>query len=113
MSKTEKTSKKVGSTAGKVLADKGSSKVAKTLAGSALSQRDAKKSTSPSVAKKAAKVLDRQGGAHKSSTGTLAGSVLTQVKPVAKKVAAKKTASGTNSGGPRGTSSGGARGKKR
>jgi len=43
MSKNEKTSKRVGKVASKVLRSKGASKTAKTLAGSVLTQRPNKK----------------------------------------------------------------------
>lgn len=76
MSKGEKTSSRVGTTASKVLSNPNASAAAKSLAGSALAQTGTNKQTSPAVATKAAKALDD--GRSSGTTKTLAGSTLTQ-----------------------------------
>lgn len=76
MSKGEKTSSRVGTTASNVLRNSNASAAAKSLAGSALAQTGTNKQTSPAVATKAAKALDD--GRSSSTTKTLAGSTLTQ-----------------------------------
>ena len=76
MSKSEKTSAKVGSKASGVLRSPTSSKVAKSIAGSALAQSKTNKQTSATVASKAARVLDD--GRSSAKNKTIAGSVLTQ-----------------------------------
>lgn len=78
MSRQEKSSPRVARTASKVLRDASASPLAKSLAGSALAQVQAAKSTSAQVASKAARALDD--GRARQSTKTLAGSVLTQKK---------------------------------
>jgi hypothetical protein len=76
MARNEKTSGRVASKASAVLRSSGSSKAAKSIAGSALSQAGTSKATSSKVATAAAKALDstRTGKA----TKAIAGSVLTQ-----------------------------------
>lgn len=76
MAKNEKSSPRVARTASSVLRDSGSSKTAKSLAGSALSQAKPSNETSKPIASKAAKALDD--GRSSRTTKTLAGSVLTQ-----------------------------------
>jgi len=76
MAKNEKTSGRVASTASEILRNPNSSKAAKSIAASALSQTGTNKSTSAKVASVAAKTLD-SGRAGK-ATKTVAGSVLTQ-----------------------------------
>ncbi len=78
MSKTEKSSPRISSTASQVLRDAAASSTAKSLAGSALSQSRSSKETSAAIATKAAKALDD--GRSSRSTRSLAGSVLTQKK---------------------------------
>lgn len=71
---SEKTSKKIASSAGKVLSES-TSKSAKKIAASALVQKD-HGITSPSVARAASKILkDKR---FSKTTRSLAGSVLTQ-----------------------------------
>lgn len=77
MSKREVTGKKAATAASKVLRSKGTSKTAKSAAGSALSQRKApSKVTSKQAGRAASKAL-RSRGSSKSSK-TAAGSALTQ-----------------------------------
>jgi hypothetical protein len=76
MSKSEKTGKRVGTNASSVLRDKGASKAAKSVAGSALAQAKANKQTSAKVARTAAKLLDD--GRSSKTNKSIAGSVLTQ-----------------------------------
>jgi hypothetical protein len=76
MAKNEKTSSSVASKASKVLNSASSSKVAKSIAGSALSQAVKNRVTSSRVATKAAKALDD--GRSGRTTKSIAGSVLTQ-----------------------------------
>jgi hypothetical protein len=72
----KETSKKVASQAAKILSNDSSSKIAKTLAASALSQAGEDKTTSPKVAEIAAKAL--QSPKYSDLTKTTAGSVLSQ-----------------------------------
>ncbi|TAM38409.1 MAG: hypothetical protein EPN58_17020 [Rhodanobacter sp.] len=76
MAKNEKTGPTVTKAASTVLRDPGASRVAKSLAGSALAQAHTGKQSSPSTAKTAAKVLND--GRTSATTKSLAGSVLTQ-----------------------------------
>jgi hypothetical protein len=76
MSKNEKTSPTIASKASGVLSNPGSSKAAKTVAASALSQAGTSKQTSAKVASKAAQALDD--GRSSKTTKAIAGSVLTQ-----------------------------------
>ena len=76
MSRKEKTSPGVASKASKILRDSGASKAEKSVAGSALAQRDAGKATSSKVATTAAKTLDSPRTSKVSKT--IAASVLTQ-----------------------------------
>lgn len=70
------TSPKVASLASNTLTDKNSSKIAKELAGSALSQANKNNQTSKNVESKASKVL--QSPKYSESTKKLAGSLLSQ-----------------------------------
>lgn len=70
------TSEKVATNASKVLNDKKSSKIAKSLVGSALSQTRTKKQTGSNMEKIATKVLNSN--KYSKSTKSLAGSVLSQ-----------------------------------
>lgn len=80
----KQTSDEVSSLAGKVLADPDSSKIAKRLAASALTQGDSPgEGTSPEVASDAARALAR--GRSSSTVKTLAGSVLGQTEPAGSK----------------------------
>lgn len=76
MAKKESSGPKVTRTASSVLRDTGASKMAKSLAGSALSQDRTSKVSSRNTATTAAKAL--QDGRASRSTKTLAGSVLTR-----------------------------------
>lgn len=76
MAKGEKTSPQVAAKASAVLRSGGASGVAKTLAGSALSQASSAKTTSSKVAGVASKTLDSPRAS--ATSKTLAGSVLTQ-----------------------------------
>lgn len=76
MARNEKSSSRVSHTASSVLSNPGSSKTAKSLAGSVLSQAKSGKETSAPVASKAARALDD--GRTSKSTKSLAGSALTQ-----------------------------------
>ena len=76
MAKKESSGPKVTKTASNVLRDPGSSKTAKSLAGSALSQANTSKQSSAGTARIASKALND--GRSSSSTKSLAGSVLTQ-----------------------------------
>lgn len=76
MSKSEKTSRGVGSKASSVLKDSSASKSAKSIAGSVLSQAKTNKVTSKEVATKAARALDNP--RTNSTNKTIAGSALTQ-----------------------------------
>ena len=72
----EKTSAKVASSAGKVLASKSASPTAKTLAASALSQRNANNQSSKKTASVASKVLNDPKSTP--AAKSLAASTLTQ-----------------------------------
>lgn len=74
--KNESSGPKVTRTASSVLRDGGASKIAKSLAGSALAQARTAKSSTATTARTAAKALND--GRTSASTKTLAGSVLTQ-----------------------------------
>lgn len=76
MKRNEKTSAKLSQSAAKVLASPSSSKTAKSLAASALSQSRSSKQTSDRIAVVASKVLSSDKTSK--STKSLAGSVLTQ-----------------------------------
>lgn len=76
MSKTEKTSRGVASTASQVLRNSASSATQRSLAGSALAQSGTTKTTSKVVAQTASRALDD--GRSSKVTRSLAGSVLTQ-----------------------------------
>lgn len=76
MAKNEKTSDCVATKASNILRSPDASKVAKSIAGSALSQGGTSKSTSPKVASVAARALDD--GRTGKLTKAVAGSVLTQ-----------------------------------
>jgi len=85
--KPKQTTDTVSSLAGKVLADPGSSKIAKTLAASALTQGDSpREGTGPKVAKAAAGALARDRSSE--TVKRLAGSVLSQKPPAPKAKAA-------------------------
>ncbi len=79
----EKTSAKQASKAAEILRDPSASKLQKSLAGSALRQRDVKAETSPEMAEKAAKALDNPNSSK--DTKSLAGTVLSQSEPDKKK----------------------------
>jgi len=86
---SKETSDGVSSLAGKVLGDPGSSRIAKRLAASALTQGDSpRERTSPRVARDAGRALGRERSSE--SVKRLAGSVLSQ----APKAAAPKAAPG-------------------
>lgn len=76
MTKREQSGSKVTRTASSVLRDPGTSKTAKSLAGSALAQAGTSKESSAGTARTAAKALTD--GRTSTSTRSLAGSVLTQ-----------------------------------
>jgi hypothetical protein len=76
MAKSEVTSRRAASVASKVLRDGGSSKSAKSAAGSALSQRSTTNTTSSRAATAASKALNSSGSSK--SARTAAGSALTQ-----------------------------------
>jgi hypothetical protein len=76
MARNEKTSGRVASKASGILRSPSSSKTAKSIARSALSQAGTGKATSPRVATKAAKALDD--GRTSRGTKSVSGSVLTQ-----------------------------------
>jgi hypothetical protein len=76
MSNSKKTSPSVGSQAARILQDPGASATAKSLAGSALSQRTASHQTGASVEDLASRVLDSS--KYSEQTKSLAGSVLSQ-----------------------------------
>lgn len=76
MTKKESSGTKVTRTASSVHRDSGASKIAQTLAGSALAQAHTSKVSSSTTAKVAAKALND--GRTSAVTRTLAGSVLTQ-----------------------------------
>lgn len=73
---TKKTSNKVASLAAATLQDPSASKIAKSLAGSALAQSFSNKQTGLELEEKASKVL--QSSKYSEDTKTLAGSVLSQ-----------------------------------
>jgi len=75
---TKKTSSDVATLAAKILQDDKSSKIAKKLAASALSQTDKKKQTSAEMETVASKVLTST--KYNEETKELAGSVLSQSK---------------------------------
>jgi hypothetical protein len=97
MAKTPRqTSDSVSSLAGKVLADPASSKIAKRLAASALTQGDSpREGTSPKVAKAAAGALARDRSSK--TVKTLAGSVLSQKPPAPKAKSAPTKSAPTKS----------------
>jgi len=72
----KKTSSKIASLAAKTLKDKNASKIAKELAGSALSQKQKKHQTGGELEDKAAKVL--KSNKYSKETKQLAASVLSQ-----------------------------------
>jgi len=72
----KKTSNKIASLAAKTLKDKNASKIAKELAGSALSQKQSKNQTGGDLEEKAAKVLKSK--KYSEETKQLAASVLSQ-----------------------------------
>ena len=72
----KKTSDKIASLAAKTLQDKKTSRIAKELAGSALSQKIKKNQTGSEMEDKAAKVL--KSNKYSDDTKKLAGSVLAQ-----------------------------------
>ncbi|HBT96400.1 MAG TPA: hypothetical protein DEB25_01475 [Desulfobulbaceae bacterium] len=76
MDKNEKTSAEVASLASETFRDSNASKIAKRLAGSALSQTGSSKTTSPAIAEAAGKALGNPRSSE--TTARLAGSVLTQ-----------------------------------
>ncbi len=76
MANQKQTSKSVASNAAKVLQDKYSSKIAKKLAASALSQSGNKKQTGADLEDLASKVLNSD--KYSDETKSLAGSVLSQ-----------------------------------
>jgi hypothetical protein len=76
MSNRKTTSSSVASEAARILKDPGASLTAKSLAGSALSQRSASHQTGASMEDLAARVLDST--KYNNTTKTLAGSVLSQ-----------------------------------
>lgn len=76
MTNKKKTSSKIASLAAKTLNDPNASKIAKELAGSALSQSDKSKQTGSEMEDKASKVL--QSNKYSEDTKSLAASVLSQ-----------------------------------
>lgn len=72
----KKTSKSLASTAGKVMSNKGSSKIQRQLAGSALAQKGNSKETSERMEAVASKVM--KSDKYSAATKSLAGSVLSQ-----------------------------------
>lgn len=76
MAKQEKTSPRVARVASKTILKKSASKIAKSVAGSALAQTRSGKTTSAKVAKPASSVL--RDGKSGSAPRSVAGSVLTQ-----------------------------------
>jgi hypothetical protein len=77
------TSSREASKAADILRDPQASKIAKSLAGSALRQTDPKAVTSPEMAEKAAKALES--GKTSKDTKSLAGTVLAQAEHPPKK----------------------------
>jgi hypothetical protein len=77
------TSSREASKAGAILHDPNASKIAKSLAGSALRQTDPAAVTSPEMAEKAARVLES--GRTSEETKSLAGTVLAQAEHQPKK----------------------------
>jgi hypothetical protein len=75
---TKKTSDEVAKLASQVLRNPNSSKIAKELAGSALSQKNTNNQTGSEIEAKASKVL--QSEKYSEETKTLAGSILSQSK---------------------------------
>ena len=73
---TKQTSDDIASLASKVLRDKNSSQIAKSLAASAISQTNTNKQTSAEMEKKASNVL--KSDKYSNTTHSLAGSVLSQ-----------------------------------
>lgn len=73
---TKKTSKQIASLASKVLNDNTASKIAKELAGSALSQKQSNNQTGAEMEDKASKVL--RSNKYSKETKKLAASVLSQ-----------------------------------
>ncbi len=73
---TKKTSKQIASLASKVLKDNSASKIAKELAGSALSQKQVNNQTGAKMEDKASKVL--KSNKYSKETKKLAASVLAQ-----------------------------------
>ncbi|CAG0940527.1 hypothetical protein BROC_01070 [Candidatus Brocadiaceae bacterium] len=76
MANKKETSQSIASKAGKILADDNASKVAKKLAGSALSQASSTKQTGAELEDLASKVL--KSPKYSDETKSLAGSVLSQ-----------------------------------
>lgn len=74
----KESSKKMGSLASEILTNKNSSGIAKSLAGSVLSQAGTKSVTSEEMSTKASKVLNSS--KYSTKTKSLAGSVLSQSK---------------------------------
>jgi hypothetical protein len=72
------TSSRTASKAAEILRDPHASKIAKSLAGSALRQTDPKAATSPEMAEKAARALERDNASK--TTKSLAGTVLSQAE---------------------------------
>lgn len=93
MPKSEKSSPRVASKAGKTLATAGAPARVKSLAGSALSQASSKKVSSARVAKTAAAVL--AGNRSSKNAKSLAASVLTQRPSGTKKAASSGSAKGS------------------
>lgn len=73
---SKQTSKKVGSDAGKILSDPNASAIAKSLAASALSQRDKSHQTGAQMEDVASKVL--QSSKYSDTTKSLAASLVSQ-----------------------------------
>ncbi len=79
MNNHKTTSPSVASEAARILQDPGASATAKSLAGSALSQRTPSHQTGPSLEDLASRVLESP--KYSEATKTLAGSVLSQSNP--------------------------------
>ncbi|KYF69653.1 hypothetical protein [Sorangium cellulosum] len=77
------TSSRKATKAAEILRDPNASKIARSLAGSALRQTDPKAVTSPEMAEKAAKALES--GSTSKETKSLAGTVLTQAEHSARR----------------------------
>lgn len=76
MPNNKKTSKEIASLAAKTLKDKNASKIAKELAGSALSQTGSKNQTGAEMEDKASKVMRSE--KYSEDTKSLAASILSQ-----------------------------------